>query len=88
MKIKEGFLLHEIAGNYVVIAVLQDVVNMNGLTTVNEVGALLWKKLENGATEQELVDAVLSEYEIDEATARNDMQDFLKELEKHNILEK
>lgn len=88
MKIREGFLLHEIAGNYVVIAVLQDVVNMNGLTTVNEVGALLWKKLETGATEEELVAAVLAEYEIDEATAKNDIQDFLKELEKHNILER
>ena len=88
MKIKDGYILHEIAGNYVVIGVLQNVVNMNGLTTVNEVGALLWKKLEDGATEEELLAAVLAEYEVDAETAKQDIKDFLDKLDQHKILER
>ena len=88
MRIKEGYILHEIAGNYVVIGVLQNVVNMNGLTTVNEVGALLWKKLEEGATEEELLAAVLTEYEVDAETASKDIKDFLDKLDHHKILER
>ena len=88
MRIKEGYILHEIAGNYVVIGVLQNVVNMNGLTTVNEVGALLWKKLEEGATEEELLAAVLAEYEVDAETASKDIKDFLNKLDHHKILER
>lgn len=88
MKIKDGYILHDIAGNYVVIGVLQNVVNMNGLMTVNEVGALLWKKLENGATEEELLATILEEYDIDAETAKKDIADFLTKLEEHKILEK
>ena len=88
MRIKEGYILHEIAGNYVVIGVLQNVVNMNGLTTVNEVGALLWKKLEDSATEEELLAAVLAEYEVDAETAKKDIKDFLEKLDHHKILER
>lgn len=88
MKIKDGYLLHDIAGNYVVIGVLQNVVNMNGLMTVNEVGAFLWHKLEDGATEEELLTAILNEYEIDEETAKKDIKDFLAKLDQHKILEK
>ena len=88
MRIKDGYILHEIAGNYVVIGVLQNVVNMNGLTTVNEVGALLWKKLEEGATEEELLAAVLAEYEVDAQTAAKDIKDFLDKLDHHKILER
>ena len=88
MRIKEGYILHEIAGNYVVIGVLQNVVNMNGLTTVNEVGALLWKKLEEGATKEELLAAVLAEYEVDAETAAKDIEDFLNKLDHHKILER
>ena len=88
MRIKEGYILHEIAGNYVVIGVLQNVVNMNRLTTVNEVGALLWKKLEEGATKEELLAAVLAEYEVDAETAAKDIEDFLNKLDHHKILER
>ena len=83
MKIKEGFILHEIAGNYVVIGVLQ-----NGLTTVNEVGAFLWEKLEKGATEEELLAAVLAEYDVDAETAKADIKEFLDKLDHHKILER
>jgi len=86
MKIKPGYLLREVAGSTVAIPLGNDSVNFNGMITLSETGALLWKKLENGATEDELVAAMLEEYDIDDATARRDIRAFTDKLLKANIL--
>lgn len=89
MKIKKGYLVHEVAGNYVVIKIGQEAVNFNGLITLSESAKLLWDLLnrDNGATLNELVNKLLEEYEIDEQTANNDVLEFIESLKKNNILE-
>lgn len=87
MKIKPGYLLREVAGSIVAVPLGNDSVNFNGMITLSETGALLWRKLENGATENELVAAMLEEYDIDDATARRDIKAFTDKLLKANILE-
>jgi hypothetical protein len=77
MKIKSGFMLREIAGSWIVVPIGQRVVEFNGLMTLSETGAALWKRLEAGATVDELAATILEEYEIDEETARNDVQEFV-----------
>lgn len=88
MKIKDGFILRQVAGSYIVISVGGESVDFNGMITVNETGAFLWEKLAAGATEEELLDAMLGEYEVDEATAKTDIAEFLKLLEDGNLLDK
>ncbi len=80
MKIKDGFILREVAGNFIVVAVGNAVKDFNGVITLNEVGAFLWKKLEDGATEEELVDALLSEYEVEKDVAEADVKKFVDKL--------
>lgn len=87
MKIKEGFLVHEVAGNYVVIKIGQEAVNFNGLITLSESAKLLWDLLKDGAEVKDLVNKLLSEYDIDEETATNDTLEFIESLKKNNILE-
>jgi hypothetical protein len=86
MKIKDGFMLREIAGNWVVVPIGQRVVDFNGLMTLNESGVLLWKKLEIGATVEELIGAILDEYEVDEITAKADVAEFLEGLKRKEII--
>ena len=80
MKIKDGFILREVAGNFIVVAVGNAVKDFNGVITLNEVGAFLWKKLEVGATEEDLVDALLSEYEVEKDVAEADVKKFVDKL--------
>lgn len=89
MKIKKGYLVHEVAGNYVVIKIGQEAVNFNGLITLSESAKLLWDLLsrEEGATNSELVNKLLEEYDIDEKTASEDVLEFTESLKKNNILE-
>ncbi|MBQ7235876.1 MAG: PqqD family protein [Clostridia bacterium] len=80
MKIKDGFILREVAGNFIVVAVGGAVKDFNGVITLNEVGAFLWKKLESGATEEDLVAALLSEYEVEKDVAEADVKKFVDKL--------
>lgn len=86
MKIEKEFILREIAGDYVIVPTGQTALEFNGLITVNEIGAFIWKKLDQDITEDELVQAILEEYEVDEETARNDVKEFLDKLTECKIL--
>ena len=81
MKIKSGFMLRTIAGCKIVVAVGRRTVEFNGIINLNDTGAFLWERLEQGATEDELVAAILDNYtDVDEPTTRKSVQDFVKTL--------
>ena len=80
MKIKEGFILREVAGSFIVVAVGEAVKTYNGVITLNETSAFLWNKLIKGATEEELVDALLSEYEVEKEDAVKGVKSFINKL--------
>ena len=86
MKIKEGFILREIAGSFIVVAVGDAVKTFNGVINLNQTGALLWKALENGGDKEALVKVLLDNYEVDEAIANNDVDAFIAKLKGANLL--
>ncbi len=87
MKIKEGFVLRQVAGSYIIIGVSDEAIDFNGMITINETGAFLWSILEKGATKEELLEKLLSEYEVDKETAEKDISAFLSKLQSGNLLE-
>ncbi len=88
MKIKEGFILKEIAGSYVVVPVGDDLVDFSLMITTNETGAFLWECLSTDKTESELVALLASEYEgADEETLSADVSEFVTLLRENNVLE-
>ena len=86
MKIAEGFILKNIAGTNVVVPVGTNSVSFKAVITLNETGAFLWNQLENDITEVDLLKAMLSEYAVDEATAKADITEFIDNLKKANLL--
>ncbi len=86
MRIEKEFILREIAGDYVIVPTGKTALEFNGLITVNELGAFIWKKMQQDISEDNLVSAILDEYEVQEETARNDVKEFLGKLEEYNIL--
>ena len=80
MKTNPEFIARDIAGELVLVPIGTAAKNYGGLVTCNEVGAFIWKKLEDGKTMDELVNAMLDEFEVDEPTARNDAEEFIGRL--------
>ena len=87
MKIKEGLILKEIAGNYIIVPLSGSLVDLNAMINVNETGAFLFKELESETTKEKLVDMMTKEYEIDKETAGSDIEDFLDVLRKNSMLD-
>ena len=86
MKTNPEFIARDIAGELVLVPVGTAAKNYGGLVTCNEVGAFIWKKLEGGMTMDELVGAILDEFEIDEPTAKKDAEEFIEKLKKINAV--
>lgn len=86
MKVNPSFILREIAGDYMVVAIGNDVVDLSDSFSLSESGAFLWKALEEDTTEDALVDALLTEYDVDRETAVSDVQDFLESLSERGML--
>ena len=86
MKIKEGFILREIAGSFIVVAVGDAVKTFNGVINLNPTGAFLWKQLSEGGDEETLLKALLGEYDVDEELAKRDIAMFIEKLKKANLL--
>ena len=87
MKIKEGYLLRQVAGSSIIVAVGDEAVNFDGIKTLNETGAFLWKQLETETNEETIVKALMDEYEVDEETAKADVSEFVNLLINNGLIE-
>jgi hypothetical protein len=88
MKVKSGFLLRCIAGSHVIVPIGDRVREFNGIITVNETGAFLWKQLEKGAEEDDLVHALMTNYDdVDEPLARRSVAEFLQSMKEADCFE-
>lgn len=89
MKIKEGFVLRPVGGDNVVVPLGAAAESFHGMVRLNDTGAFLWKRLQElgEASEDELADALVSEYGIDKARATSDVHDFAQTLLSAGVFE-
>lgn len=87
MKISSNYVIREIAGDYIIVPIGQAVFDFQGLITVNEIGAFIWKLLqENDLTLNEIETAIKDECEVESSIVKKDVIDFLNQLIKYRIL--
>lgn len=86
MKIKEGFVLRQVADATIVVPSGEASLDFNGMITLNDTGAFLWRMLETGAEKDELLAAMLKEYVVDEKTAINGIDKFIEKLAGEGLL--
>lgn len=87
MKKKKDFVMREIDEEYLLIPANATALEFNGIVTINEVGAFIWEHMDTCATEEELLEAILAEYDVEADVARKDLQEFLKVFRNANLIE-
>ena len=87
MKIKEGFILRNVADATIVVPTGKATLDFNGMITLNETGAFLWRLLESDTDEEAMLKAMLAEFDVDEATAKAGIARFVSKLESEGLLE-
>lgn len=88
MTIKKGFVAKEIAGQYVVVALGEASKIFNGIIKLNESAKFIWDLLVEGKEKDDVVEALLNEYDgVDRETAARDFDNFVNTLKGANIIE-
>ena len=87
MKIKKGFVVREIAGQCIVVALGETSKTFHGMIKLNETGKIIWSMLEKGSDVDTIVSYIVGEYDATADTVRSDVERFIDTLNSANILE-
>lgn len=88
MKIKSGFVLDEVGGAFLAVAVGERAGEMRVLIKLNATGAFLWNIIsESDVSEDYLVGQMMDNYGIDRSLAERDVRNFVDKLRAGGLLE-
>ena len=86
MKIKNTYELKKVVNQYLVIRV-EDALVIDNMITINEIGKDIFDFLKEEHSEDEVVSYILSNYEVTEEKAKEDVHEFIEKLIQKGIVE-
>lgn len=86
MRIKDGFVLRDVADQTVVIATGDASKSFHGMIKLNATGRDIWKGLEAGLSDEEIAQQLTAKYEVDDVQARQDVQAFVEQARQAGFL--
>ena len=86
MKIKNIYELKKVVNQYLVIRD-EDALVLDNMITINEIGKDIFDFLKEEHSEDEVVSYILSNYEVTEEKAREDVHEFIEKLIQKGIVE-
>jgi len=88
MKPSDKFLLRKIGEQNFLVPLGTKVLDFNALVSLNSVGVFIWEMIcsENEIKSNEIISSVIENFNVEEVTARQDVENFLFDLKKMGIL--
>ncbi|MCQ2244573.1 MAG: PqqD family protein [Bacteroidaceae bacterium] len=88
MRIKEGFNLRNVCGENIVVAEGEANIDFTSVISVNETAACIWKAVSGKDFDvNDMVEALMAEYEVDRETAERDCQQLAIDWKKADVLQ-
>ncbi len=84
MKGTEDFIVKEVDGEHVLASTSEETAGEK--IALTETGLLLWSELKEETTREQLMGAILAEYDVNEETAAVVVDTFIEKLEKIHAL--
>ena len=88
MKAKGGFVLRNIAGEQILMPTDENIGKFKGTVLLSGVAAFIWEKMQAPVSRDDLLTAVLDEYEVEESVAAKDLDNLLTKLDEYGVIEK
>ncbi|MBQ9851050.1 MAG: PqqD family protein [Clostridia bacterium] len=82
--IKQGFVVREIAGEFIAVPV--DSSCGTSIIVLNPVSKFLWEELRSEKSFDELLDAMLKNYDVSREEAETDLKEFLAQLTENGLI--
>jgi hypothetical protein len=87
MKRRAKFVLQNIGGENVLVPFGSQVMDLNGIVTLNVTGCFLWEHLSEDRSLDDLALAATKKFDVDYERVRIDIQHFLDEISSMGLLE-
>ena len=87
MKITKEFVMRKVVDECVLIPVGDTALHFNGLISLNPVAEVIWNKLQQDTTREDLLAAILEEFDVSPEQASADLDDFLALLRKNELMD-
>lgn len=87
MKIKEGFVMREIAGQAVVTATGKASENFHGMVKLNSTAKDVWELITKGLDVREIAQTLGEKYGVSADTCEADVLEMIEKMEKAGFLE-
>lgn len=87
MKLKNNYVLKQIANETVAIYIDKDTADLRRAVSLNGSAKLIFEALQKGATKEEIVLTLTQAYSLSEEEAKGDAEAFLQLLYNNNLLD-
>jgi hypothetical protein len=82
---KSQFASRQVGEEMILVPLKSNVSDMNELFTLNAVGSFIWEQLNENSTMEDIINAVLLEFDVDIDTAGKDVEAFLQKLSSYSL---
>ena len=86
MKRKPGFIVRKISGQNVAVAIGEASKSFHGMIKLNDTGLIIWNALAKDVTEDDIVAAILEQYDVSREQASEDVHKFVEVLKDAGIV--
>ena len=86
MKIKDGFVVRDIMGQCVVVATGEASESFSGMIKLNDTGKVIWEGVASGKSEDEIVDFIVSKYDVEKDRAKTSVKKFIDEMKDRGFI--
>jgi len=83
----ESIVTRKTGNEYVLVPITDNIADMNSVYTLNETGAFIWEKIDGKRNLDEIIAAVINEYDIDRKSAESDVFSFIENMSKYLIIQ-
>ena len=86
MRYNSNYVLKKLAGETILVYQSEEQVNFSKIITVNEIGEIIILGLQEGKAKEEILNTILSTYEVEEVVASKDYDEFVAQLVKIGVV--
>lgn len=87
MKIKDGFIMKNVAGSNVVLPLGERQAEIRGIITFNEIGAEVFNMLDGTNSVEEIIAKIVKDYDAPYETVKSDVEKLIEKMRQNGLVE-
>ncbi|MBR5179713.1 MAG: PqqD family peptide modification chaperone [Lachnospiraceae bacterium] len=87
MVAKKGFVLRNVVDEHILMPTGDNIGVFGGSVVMNDVSAFIWEKLQNPISKEDLLQAVLDEFDVEKDAAEADLDALLAQLKEYGVID-